>query len=81
MSFDIAAALAAEPVQSDRRCKLQRLLDSIPEDTPDKDQLVTAVVGGDIAAVKAASVMSRLGLRVSDSLISDHRAKRCPCFR
>ena len=80
--MDILAALAATPQRANGRCKLQRLLDDIPEDAPGRDDLIAAV--GDPAGYpsqRLAIVLAALGTSVGEGLIQDHRGDRCKCYR
>lgn len=85
--IDILEALAAEaPAKSNRKCKVQRWIDEIPEGTPGKDDLISALVTTDPRAEhyrtvdQIDKVVYRLGLTTSTKTLGDHRAKRCRCF-
>lgn len=81
--MDILAALNDHsPRKGQNRCKLQRILDDIPDETPGKDALVAAA--GDAAEYPAAHLtmtFSALQAPVSADIINDHRAARCLCYR
>lgn len=82
--MDILAALNdANPQRGAKRCKVQTILDEIPDETPGKDALVAAVdaTPATFPAQKLTLTFSALGTPVSDGGISNHRAKRCICFR
>lgn len=83
MTIDILAALtSANPRLGSRRCKLALILDEIDDDTPGKDALVAAV--DDAAGYPAARLtmtFSAIGHPLYKDSISDHRAKRCLCYR
>lgn len=82
--MDILAALNdANPERGANRCKLQATLDNIPNDTPNRAALVDAVAADpkDFAAQKLTLTFSALKIPISSDLISDHRAKRCRCYR
>ena len=80
--MDILAALAASPQRANGSCKLQRIIDDIPEDAPGRDDLLAANTDAKgYPAQRLAIVMSALGTPVNNGLIQDHRAKRCVCYR
>lgn len=80
--MDIRAALHdANPTRGQARCKLQTILDDIPDDADGKDELVAATADDDWSAMKLTMTFSTLGVPVSAGTIRDHRAKRCRCFR
>ena len=85
--MDILEALAeAVPAKSNRKCKVQRWLDDIPEGTPGRDELVATIVTTDPASDvfrtidQVDKLVYRLGLSTSVKTLGDHRAKRCRCF-
>lgn len=84
--MDILEALAQAPArQTDRKCKLQRWIDSIPEDTAGKAELVATLETRDQLdpayrpVPQAEKILHRLGLHISVKAIGDHRAGRCVC--
>jgi hypothetical protein len=84
--MDILAALEATPsATTGRRCKIQRFLDSIPEDTAGRAQLEATLttIDSDSPDYRQASqllaLLARLGVVTSISTVNDHRAKRCVC--
>ncbi len=81
--MDILTALHdANPERGSRRCKLQQILDGIPEDTAGKADLVAATQDADgFPGSRLTLTFSALGTPVSDDTINDHRAKRCRCYR
>lgn len=83
MSIDILAALTnANPRRGDKRCKLAVILDDIPDDTPGKTDLVAAVDNAtDFPANRLTLTFSALGTPLHKDSITDHRAKRCRCYR
>lgn len=79
---DILAALATTPTLSTTVCKLQAVVDAIPEGTEGRADLVAAV--NDPKAYPAhylVQVFHRLGTPVGENLVRHHRAKRCVCWR
>lgn len=81
--MDILAALhSANPTRGQARCKLQTFLDDIPEETEGKTDLVGAVSdAAGYPANRLTLTFAALGFPVSASLICDHRAQRCRCYR
>jgi hypothetical protein len=77
---DILAALEATTDIPTGRCKVQRVLDDIPDDTPNKDRLVAAI-GGEVTAERVAITLGLLGYPIGDSTIKQHRRSTCPCYR
>lgn len=87
MDIDILAALEeAATTRSSRKCKVQRWLDEIPDETPGKDALVATVITTDPKSEhyrpvdQVDKLIYRLGLVTSTKTLGDHRAKRCRCF-
>lgn len=86
---DILGALQQERdrQRGTRRCKVQKFLDSVPEDTPHRDELVRLVVTpadeaeDGLSGRAAADVLCRLGASITENPIHDHRAHRCACYR
>lgn len=79
--MDILTALHdTAPERGANRCKLQKTLDAIDDDTPGKPELLAAVESGPPAS-RLTLTFSALGTPVSESLICDHRAHRCYCYR
>lgn len=79
--MDILTALHdTAPERGAERCKLQRILDDIDDDTPGKHELVAAVESGP-AAQRLTLTFSALDMPVSSDVINDHRARRCRCYR
>lgn len=78
--FDIQAALAAAPQRKAKACKVQRMLDEIPDDHPDKHIMVELATTNGETSVYAATVFANLGLGVANATILMHRAKTCPCY-
>lgn len=83
MSIDILAALTnANPRLGDKRCKLALTLDGIPDDTPNKADLVAAVDDSEgYPANRLSLAFSAISRPVYKDTIADHRAKRCRCYR
>lgn len=80
--MDILSALHdANPERGAKRCKVQRILDDIPDDTPGKDDLAAAVLSTEFAAQRLALTFTALDLSVGPDSIRDHRARRCYCYR
>ncbi len=80
--MDILAALEAAPQPTDRKCKLATFLDSIPEDTPGRDQLFARVIDAkNFPAQQLTLTFTALGHSISSDIICDHRATRCRCYR
>lgn len=83
MSPDILGALVATaPTRNTDVCKLQAVVDAIPEGTEGRAELVEAV--NDPKAYPAhylVKVFHRLGTPVGENLVRHHRAKRCVCWR
>lgn len=86
--MDILAALEATPsATTGRRCKIQRFLDSIPEDAAGRVQLEATLTTMDPdnpdyrQASQLLALLGRLGVVTSISTINDHRAnpRRCVC--
>lgn len=85
--MDIISALEdTAPAKSNRKCRLQRWLDDIPDETPGKDALVETIMTTDPksdvyrTAPQVDSIVYKLGLSTSPKTVADHRAKRCRCF-
>lgn len=83
MSIDILAALhSASPTLGSKQCKLAATLDEISDDTAGKDALIAAVADpAGFPASRLTLTFSALQMPVSRDLITDHRAKRCRCYR
>lgn len=81
--MDILAALHdANPTKGTKRCKLQRILEDIPDGTDGKDALLAAVSDSHgFPAQRLTLTFTALGTPISGDLINDHRAKRCACYR
>lgn len=81
--MDILAALHdANPARGQARCKLQTFLDDIPDGTEGKDALMSAVESqAAYPAQRLTLTFTALGTPISADMISDHRAKRCRCYR
>lgn len=80
--LDIFSALNASPRKGANRCKLQLILDGIPDDTPGKSDLVAAVNDADEYPAQSLTLtFSALERPVSADIINDHRAARCLCYR
>lgn len=86
MSIDIGAALDATPsVKAGDRCKIQRWLDTIPEDADRKPELVAAFTTSDDRSPayktydQLLAIAARLGCRTSDKTIMAHRNGSCRC--
>lgn len=81
--MDILAALHdTSPELGKARCKLQHILDEIPDETPGKDELLAAVGdGANYPASRLTLTFTALERPVSSDTIADHRAKRCRCYR
>lgn len=84
---DILSALVeAAPAKSSRKCKVQRWLDDIPDETPGKEELVATITTTDPKSDvyrtidQVDKITYKLGLVTSTKTIGDHRAKRCRCF-
>lgn len=85
--MNILEALAdSAPAQSTRKCKVQRWLDDIADDTPGKADLVATIETTDPKAdayrtvEQVEKVLYHLGLSTSNKTVGDHRAKRCRCY-
>ncbi len=79
--MDILAALQnVSPPVGAGRCKLQRIIDGIPDDTTGKAELVAALEPGGLAADRLATTFAILGSPVSGTLIRRHRVSQCQCF-
>lgn len=82
--MDIRTALdGSTPAnRSGGRCKLQKTLDAIPDDTTGKPDLVAAAedLSGTWAGIRLASVFANLGTPVSASGITLHRRHLCACY-
>jgi hypothetical protein len=81
--MDILTALhEASPTRGKARCKLQRILDDIPDEAPGKAELLAAVEdAANYPAQRFTLTFTALGTPVSRDGISDHRGKRCRCYR
>lgn len=82
--MDILAALNdTNPQRGANRCKVQRILDDIPDETAGKAELVAAVDADKdtFPANRLTLTFSALGMPLGDGAICDHRAKRCFCYR
>lgn len=87
MDIDILSALSeSAPARSTRKCKIQRWIDDIPDETPGKDALVATIITTDPKSEDYRTVEQidkltyRLGLVTSTKTLGDHRAKRCRCY-
>lgn len=81
MDIDILAALASDgPSERLGRCALQRRIDSIPEETPGREDLLAAIESPAWSAPRVAKVMVSLGLGVNLTTIRMHRSHTCPCY-
>jgi hypothetical protein len=81
--MDILAALEASASGNvTGRCKVQKTLDSIPDDTPNKPALQAAVDDktGEYSRLRLAAAFTNLGLTVSASSIANHRRNVCQCY-
>ena len=79
--MDILTALTeSRPERGTKRCKLQQHIDNIPTDTPGREALIDAV-NGTLAQRKVAVVFAKLGMHVSTTLVQEHRANECVCYR
>jgi hypothetical protein len=83
VSIDILTALHnANPTRGPGRCKLAKFLDSIPEDTPGKTDLLAAIDDAEgFPANRLTLTFTALGNSIGVDTIRDHRADRCACFR
>lgn len=90
MTLDILSALQnTNPEPGAKRCKLQKILDSIPGDTAGKADLEAAVYTRDaqkpdeyeFAAQRLTVTFGTLKMPVSKDIISEHRGKICACYR
>lgn len=88
--MDILAALEDEnPAKGTRRCRIAAFLDTIPADTPGRDELIRLVDtphiphadGTTRSGQSVAITLSRLGCDTTANPVLDHRAKRCRCYR
>lgn len=84
--MDILSVLADEgPAKSDRKCKIQRWLDAISDETPGKDELAATLTTTDPASPayrtgdQVDKILYRLGLITSTKTVGDHRSGRCRC--
>lgn len=88
MVLDILAALEATPARGNSRCNLGKFLDSIPEDTPGRDELIRLVESPHIPrstpetrpAQNMATVLTHLGYSVTENPIHKHRKHICRCY-
>lgn len=88
MSLDILAALEATPggTKSGEACKIQRWLDTIPQDAPGRDALEAAFTelnesSDDYRTLDQLMALGvRLGFRTSIKTIGEHRRRMCRCF-
>lgn len=85
-ALDIEAALTAAPPSTvGDRCKIQRWLDSIPEDAPGKTALEAAFNTEDVRSPHYRSydqllaIAARLGCSTSDKTVAAHRKRMCRC--
>lgn len=86
MSIDILAALEASPSPvTGRKCRIQRFIDRIPEDTAGRDTLIATLTTMDQSnpdyrtATQLVALLARLGESTSVSTVNEHRAGRCVC--
>lgn len=81
--MNILAALQESTAdRGTKRCKLQRTLDDIPPDAENRAELLAAVADEKkYPANRLTMSFSRLKLPVSASIIREHRATRCACYR
>lgn len=80
--MDILTALNdANPQRGAKRCKVQKILDDIPDDTAGKADLAAATLDTTFAASRLTLTFSALKVPVGPDLINDHRANRCACYR
>lgn len=81
--MDILAALHdANPSRGAQRCKLQRILDEIPDETPGKADLIEAVADATgFPGSRLTLTFSALKIPVSKDIISEHRGQCCRCYR
>jgi hypothetical protein len=84
---DILEALNdTAPAVGNRKCKIQRWLDDIPEDQPGRDNLLATMGTTDPMSPhyrtldQLDTLTYRLGLKTSTKTITDHRARRCRCY-
>lgn len=79
--MDILAALEATASTPTGACKVRRFLDSIPDDSPGKSDLLTAL--DDKAAFtlpRLSVVFKNLGHPIHKDTISAHRNQSCACY-
>jgi hypothetical protein len=88
VDIDILAALEATPSRGARRCNLGKFLDSIPADTPGRDELIRLVEtkhSRDSSDTRSARnmmvVLTSLGHPITENPIHEHRGHSCRCYR
>jgi len=87
--LDILAALEATPSRGPKRCPLAAFLDSIPEDTAGRDELIRLVETPHSPAAnpytlsgkRMSLVLTNLGYTVTENPVLDHRNHACACYR
>lgn len=86
-ALDAAPATTAGPV----RCKIGRMLDTIPDDTPRRPELVAAFETPGVPGpgerppgyrrnVDLVRIAAALGVSTSSRSASDHRSRACRCY-
>jgi hypothetical protein len=89
MTLDILAALEATPARGAKRCDLAAFLDSIPADTPGRDELIRLVETVHdrtadpytLSGQRMAVVLTNLGHTITQNPVLDHRNRACRCYR
>lgn len=87
--IDILSALNTPPPRGKGRCGVASFLDSIPEGTPMREELIRLVetvhdrLGEQEtrSAQDMAIVLTSLGYTVTQNPIHDHRNHACRCYR
>lgn len=69
---------------SGQRCKVGIYLDSLPPEDGDDLQTALSTKVNDkflLSGVRLANVLAPLGIDLSPSIIKEHRARLCRCYR
>lgn len=85
--MNIEAALGGERLGgTEKKCRLGRWLDEIPDNTPGKDQLTEVLSTTDRTSPwwrtleELDAILRRLDLHSSNKTIGNHRMRRCRCY-
>jgi hypothetical protein len=82
--LDLTTAINSTEPAHDNACKLRRILNSIPGETPGLDTLVAGIElskNEGWPATRPAAILTANGLPVSPSQITTHRRRECVCYR